>query len=560
MAIPFPPGGPQVQAALQNPARFPDQRLQEYAQGQQPTGQVPPPMAANELTIRNAQRQAASRQSAMQNNPQNSPTVFQQKDMELQQKAQQLAAMQQQMQQQMQQREQQTQQKEQQLGVIGALMAKKAQDLQAREAMGVAQLPVNPDMFTAMHGGIVFNGGGRVPGYASSGLVGRYTPIKTPLEEMGFKQTEEPSTEEDYVNTFEENTRQRLRELESAEANARFSPEEKARRLEEAEKKYAGQYEKYKKGIGGLDEETAAAIRGKPTGMLQKLAAGLPTDTRGMRLGTGIASIAKGYMGEVAKEESREQEAAKYLAEAKRKQAAADFAEERNQPELAKKLVDSAEADLAKVFDIRKGVITAQIGAEEKIGTMRQRQELGEEKVKSAERLADERRRSAEKIADLRDAAFRDRTQAMLDIAKVRAEINAAGGGNQLSLLTNIKLGRLRELNNKKPKEEQLSEAMLRDMAADEAVGDLYGARNEAARASAVRAAVTNAKSQAEALSKLQFQKDYIEASPEEQANMKREILNTFPSTGGGVSALPLPNASKGSTPPPPPGFVPNSR
>ena len=76
MAIPFPPGGPQVQAALQNPARFPDQRLQQYAQGQQPTGQVPPPMAANELTIRNAQRQAASRQSAMQNNPQNSPTVF----------------------------------------------------------------------------------------------------------------------------------------------------------------------------------------------------------------------------------------------------------------------------------------------------------------------------------------------------------------------------------------------------------------------------------------------------------------------------------------------------
>lgn len=151
MAIPFPPGGPQVQAALQNPARFPDQRLQQYAQGQQPTGQVPPPMAANELTIRNAQRQAASRQSAMQNNPQNSPTVFQQKDMELQQKAQQLAAMQQQM-----------QQKEQQLGVVGALMAKKAQDLQAREAMGVAQLPVNPNMFTAMDGGIVFNGGGQV--------------------------------------------------------------------------------------------------------------------------------------------------------------------------------------------------------------------------------------------------------------------------------------------------------------------------------------------------------------------------------------------------------------
>ena len=159
MAIPFPPGGPQVQAALQNPARFPDQRLQQYAQGQQPTGQVPPPMAANELTIRNAQRQAASRQSAMQNNPQNSPTVFQQKDMELQQKAQQLAAMQQQM-----------QQKEQQLGVVGALMAKKAQDLQARE-QGIAALSLPQNIFTAMNGGVVFNRGGGVQGYASRGLV-----------------------------------------------------------------------------------------------------------------------------------------------------------------------------------------------------------------------------------------------------------------------------------------------------------------------------------------------------------------------------------------------------
>ena len=155
MPIPFPPGGPQVQAAIQNPARFPDQQLQQYAQGQQPTGQVPPPLAANELTVRNAQRQAAARQTAMQNNPKQSPTVFQQKDMELQQKAQQLAAMQQQMQ-------QQTQQKEQQLGVMGALLAKKAQDLQARESMGIANLPIRPDMFTAMDGGIVFNGGGAV--------------------------------------------------------------------------------------------------------------------------------------------------------------------------------------------------------------------------------------------------------------------------------------------------------------------------------------------------------------------------------------------------------------
>ncbi|NBW17588.1 MAG: hypothetical protein EBR82_57390, partial [Caulobacteraceae bacterium] len=409
-------------------------------------------------------------------------------------------------------------------------------------------------------GGIVFSGGGRVQGYASRGLVGRFSPIKSPLEELGFKQTGEPVTEEDYVDEATRNIKQRLNELEAAEAGARLSPEEKAKRLKEAEEKYAGQYEKYKKEITGVDTDIAAALRGKPADIWQGVAAGLPTDLRGMRLAGGIASIAKGVAGERGKAEERDFKAQQYLAEAKRKQAAADLAEQRNQPELARKLVEASESDMAKAFDIRKGVITAQIAGEEKIGTLRQKQELSEERIKSAERLADERRRSAEKIAELRDTAFRDRTQAMLDIAKARADAGSAGGGNQLSLLTNIKFGRLNELNAKKPQGERLSEAMLRDMAANEAVKDLYGARNKSAEANALRAAASNAKNVTEALSKLKFDPIYIEADSETKANMERELRNTFPSTGGGVSALPLPNASKGSTPPPPAGFVPNSR
>jgi len=188
--IPFSP--PQTQAALQNPVRFPDQRLQQYARGQQPTGQVTPQMAQQEMMTRGNERQAFQRQQAMQNNPANSPTIFQQKDMELQQKAQQLAAM-----------GQQIQQKEQQLGVLGALMAKKAQDMQARESMGVANLPIRPDMFTAMDGGIVFSGGGGVEGYASRGMVGKYNPVpKTSLlESAGISSifdeiTDEKSKEE----------------------------------------------------------------------------------------------------------------------------------------------------------------------------------------------------------------------------------------------------------------------------------------------------------------------------------------------------------------------------
>ena len=120
---PLSPSG--VASALQNVAKFPDSRLQQYASGRpfpQPTGQVQPGptgQAAQELNARGMQRQAAQRQQAMQNNPANSPTIFQQKDMELQQKAQQI------------------QQKEQQLGLLGALMSKKAQDMQARDTAGI---------------------------------------------------------------------------------------------------------------------------------------------------------------------------------------------------------------------------------------------------------------------------------------------------------------------------------------------------------------------------------------------------------------------------------------
>lgn len=146
--IPFNPM--QSQAAIQNPARFPDQKLQQYAAGKppQPTGQVTPQMAQQEMMARGNERQAFQRQQAMQNNPANSPTIFQQKDMQIQQAMQAL------------------QQKEQQLGMAGAMIAKKAQDLAERER-GIAALPMRPDMFTGMNGGgIVFSGGGGVKGYS----------------------------------------------------------------------------------------------------------------------------------------------------------------------------------------------------------------------------------------------------------------------------------------------------------------------------------------------------------------------------------------------------------
>jgi hypothetical protein len=550
--IPFPPGGPQVQAALQNPARFPDQRLQQYAQGQQPTGQVPPPMAANELTIRNAQRQAASRQSAMQNNPQNSPTVFQQKDMELQQKAQQLAAMQQQMQQKM-------QQKEQQLGIAGALMAKKAQDLQARE-QGIAALSLPQNMFTAMDGGIVFNGGGNVEGYASRGLVGRYTPIKTPLEEMGFGQKGDTTlATEDPLDISIDTIRQRIAGLKNAATDARFSPEEREKRLKEAEEKYAGQYEKYKQGIGGLDEETVKALIGEAPTFQERVGRGLarlPADLRGVRLGGALAAIAGGAAEVDASYEARKREAAKYLAAARRKQAEADFAEQRSQPELAKKLVDSAEADKLKAFALDKSLVEAEIGAEKGIATLQQKEDLSQTKLEAA-RAAREQKEAFE----------RDKLRLTLELQyeklKAVAEKGKSDGKTDLQFLSRTAYESLKEANDKLPPGERKSEAQLRTEASKLASNTIYSARNESARANALRAAASNAKNVAEALSKLKFDPIYIEADSETKSRMEREIRDMFPSTGGGVGASGGSRSispSGGSTPPPPAGFIPNSR
>ena len=98
----------QSQAALQNKARFPDQKLQQYASGRppQPTGQVTPQMAGGELAQRGADRQAFQNEAAMQADPSGRPPVLAEKAMQLQQQ-------------------------EQQLGMLAAMLAKKQQDLAA---------------------------------------------------------------------------------------------------------------------------------------------------------------------------------------------------------------------------------------------------------------------------------------------------------------------------------------------------------------------------------------------------------------------------------------------
>jgi hypothetical protein len=362
--------------------------------------------AAEALNARGAIGAANQRQQAMQNNPANSPTIFQQKDMELQQKAQQLAAM-----------GQQIQQKEQQLGVLGALMAKKAQDMQDRESMGVANLPVRPDMFTAMDGGIVFAGGGNVEGYARRGLVQDLGTLEDRMAE-GFT---ERGIDRMVDEEEEDPLQRRIRNIEKAAERRRLSAEsamytpEQKEALESKERERLGeQYSRYKQGIAGLDEEAAAAIRGKPANTMQGIAAGLaalPADLRNVRLAGLMAKLSGGVAGERARAEDREREASKYLIDARRKAAAADLAEERNQDTLARALRKSEQDDRLKADALLGSAATTEIESQQKIGALEETRRERDQRAKEAtERMALEREKfKSEEAYRAGERAFKEK-------------------------------------------------------------------------------------------------------------------------------------------------------
>ena len=535
MPTPFPPNGPQVQAALQ---KMPTPQLQQYAAAQppQPTGQVAPGPggpAGLELAFRNAGQQAAGRERAMQNNPQESPTVFQQKDREMAQQQQQLAAMQQQM-----------QQKEKQLGVLGALMAKKAQDMQARESMGVATLPIRPDMFTAMDGGIVFSNGGGVERYARRGLVqdlGMISPLREDRMAEGFTEREpitRVSSEEEKapLDVTIASIRNRLAQFETALRGTNLSPEKKAELLKAAEAKLAAQYSTYKQGLASLDTETKAALEGEAPTFQQRIARGLaniPANISGMRLGQGLAMLGAGAGQVDADYEKRRREAAQYMVDAKRKGLAADLAEARGLPELARKLVAGEEADLAKTADIEAKIAKAGMDVETGIAGLQSKEQINAAKLEAAEKLQIERLKSADTLMRVRMDAYEDRTKLMneVQLEKIKA-VQAGEGKTDLQVARRIIEARLGAANAKLPPDQRLSSVLIADEALKEATTLLYGYRNVNAAATSLRASTANAKNITEALTALKYDPNYMVASPQRKAEMEAEERARFTPSG----------------------------
>lgn len=333
----------QSQAAIQNPVRFPDQKLQQYAAGNppQPTGQVTPPMAGQELAQRGPARQAFQNQEAMQSDPKNSPTIYQQLLMKEQMVNQQAQAIGQQA--------QMMQQKEQQLGMAGAMLAKKAQDIAQRER-GIAALSIRPNMFTAMNGGIVFRQGGGVQGFKNGGEMdppgmGESPYRSTPPIEADIPNTNVPSTTGNDAPTIAENLalmRKKLEIIDKAERDAFISKEEadasRAKLIAEMQKEYG----EYTQGRSVRQQKMEAALRGRdptPADFFLAISGGGP----GRTLGETISRMVPGATKLRAEQEARQMAAAKYAAEAEEKAAQADLAEKRGQRDAAARLAKEAQ-------------------------------------------------------------------------------------------------------------------------------------------------------------------------------------------------------------------------
>jgi hypothetical protein len=398
----------QSQAALQNKARFPDQKLQQYASGKppQPTGQVTPPMAGGELAQRGADRQAFQNEAAMQADPSGRPPVLAEKAMQLQQQ-------------------------EQQLGMLAAMLAKKQQDLAARE-QGIGALPVRSDMFTAMDGGIVFSGGGGVLGFKKGGDRGEMDPedaAESPHRTSGSVEAEVPSTtgtSTGKLDPIQEIMAARRRITEGGD-KVMLSEAGKKELRDQRIAEMAAEFGEYEKGRAGREARMAEALRGQKPELIDFLgamAAGGPKRT----LGETLSAMVPGTQKLRAEQQARDMAAAKYLAEAEEKTAQAALAEKRGQRAAADKLIQEAQADRLKAFEVKKGVEDTGIRALTSVAEAESRERSEARRAQeAAERMALER----EKFKS--DEAFRAGERAFKEkMVRLEASLRPKEFYNQL--------------------------------------------------------------------------------------------------------------------------------
>jgi hypothetical protein len=479
MNIPYNPM--QVQNALQNPVRFPDPRLQQYAAGQPPNPQVPPGplgLAGLELTSRGAQRQAAANDVQMQSDPSKSPTVFQRKDAELAQARQTMQQM---------------------GGLMAELLRKQAQDRQLRDGQGIATLSLPEDMFTAMHGGIVFDGGGAVQKFQDGGspeeitrqighpdfslitsrrddILNRVTtlpknqqnalrfitnqiatnPIAAARAALGVppsatRPATRPAASSSAPAATESSLEARMKELDrfkpeidttilekyyqdyvgltekvAAMIEAGLLSEAKGKEIIEAKKaEMAAQYAEYTQGRDARIEEARAAIEGQAPTFQSRLGRGLTSlvggDMRNLRVYEALARLGAGASDADRDYTDRRRKAAEYLAEAKERTALADLAEKRGQTTAGETARDKAQERLTKEMQTKVGMLRAQQEGLQALIELENKKQIMQQGIDRARYGA-----AANLLQeDTRQREYNKRAQATIAAAAARADAKA---------------------------------------------------------------------------------------------------------------------------------------
>ena len=393
----------------------------------------------------------------------------------------------------------------------------------------MAQLPVNPNMFTAMDGGIVFNRGGGVKGYSGrdneSQVKGLYsrgiletladvfsqlygtsfeegmartkegqrdkalreelsrvpstvgepeptvyakeqekpkdekaaapasTPTRNPTtpkspammgvaslpvsgsraDEMLAKIGEVGKVDRSRSEGLLKNYLANVEEIKKAVASGEMSEAEGNRLMQAHMAERAKIQEAYTKDRGARQEEIRKAMEGEKPSIWKGIAAGLPTDLRGMRLAGGIASIAKGVAGQEAEYDKRRREAAVEDAKTKQLFAQADKEFALGNIEAGNKFRKEAEDRLLRTSQIKAAALK-EVGAG--IGKQIEQANVGESEEAAALRqmlstrgqvvTADDARRSQEAIAQAQLQNQMAIAQAQLQNQRAIAEFNVA--------------------------------------------------------------------------------------------------------------------------------------
>jgi hypothetical protein len=399
----------------------------------------------------------------MQSDPSESPTVFQRKDAELAQAQQAMQQMR---------------------GLMAELLRKQAQDRRLRDGQGIATLSLPEDMFTAMHGGIVFARGGDIANqwkpkqtptrrdlllqdvdslsnpqkealnYFTKQLAAN--PIAAARAALGVppsatRPATRPAASSSAPAATESSLEARMKELDrfkpeidttilekyyqdyvglaekvAAMIEAGLLSEAKGKEIIEAKKaEMAAQYAEYTQGRDARIEEARAAIEGQAPTFQSRLGRGLTSlvggDMRNLRVYEALARLGAGASDADRDYTNRQREAAKYLAEAKERTALADLAEKRGQTTAGETARDKAQERLTKEMQTKVGMLRAQQEGLQALIELENKKQIMQQGIDRARYGA-----AANLLQeDTRQREYNKRAQATIAAAAARADAKA---------------------------------------------------------------------------------------------------------------------------------------